>query len=76
MRITKLCPQESPENRRRVEFKSFKKVNYQNNTVTTNKVALSSFDDKMYHFQENGVFKSLPHGHYKIAEIEAKNEKP
>jgi hypothetical protein len=35
-----------------------------------------SFDDKMYHYLEDGVFKSLPHGHYKIAEIRAKNEVP
>lgn len=65
-----------PVNRRRVEFKSFKKVAYQNTTVTTNKVALSAFDDKMFHYQEDGVFKSLPHGHYKIAEIKDKNEEP
>ena len=63
-----------PEFRRRVEFKSFKKQGYANTTVITNKVAISSFDDKQFHYLENGVFKSLPHGHYKIAEIRAKND--
>lgn len=62
-----------PEYRRKIEFGSFKKQGYANTTVITKKVAISSADDKMYHYLEDGVFKSLPHGHYKIAEIKAKN---
>jgi hypothetical protein len=64
------------ENKLRLEFNNIQRSNYNNVTKTINKVALSNFDDKMFHFRNaEGVWESLPHGHRKIAEIKAKNEK-
>jgi len=63
-----------PESKAKIEFNNIQRKNYQNVTTTVNKVALSSFDDKMYHYKNpEGVWESLPHGHYKINEILTQN---
>ena len=63
-----------PESKARIEFNNIQRKNYQNVTTLVNKVALSAFDDKMYHYKnEDGVWESLPHGHYKIAAIIEQN---
>ena len=49
-------------------FQSFKSVNHNVFTVNISKVALAPSDDKRYWLDS---VNSLPHGHYKIAEMQA-----
>lgn len=57
------------QSRTKIEFRNIQRHKYQNTTKTIRKNALSSFDDKMFHWKDAGVWKSLPHGHYRIAEL-------
>lgn len=59
----------------KVKFNNICKKNFTNIITEVEKLTISSFDDKFYHYKdENNQLKSLPYGHYKIKDLQRKND--
>ena len=53
----------------KIKFRNISKKDFSNLITETEKVAISDFDDKFFHYKEDGQLKSLPWGHYRIVDI-------
>lgn len=58
----------------KIKFRNISKKDFSNLITETEKVTITDFDDKFFHYKENGELKSLPWGHHKIKDIRKRSE--